>query len=59
MTSSGGYGYRVQKSLARGYIKPELGEVGTELRVDILDQMFPAKVVPMPLYDPDNEKLKS
>ena len=59
MTSSGGYGYRVQKSLAMGYIKPELGEVGTEMMVDTLDQMFPAKVVPMPLYDPKNEKLKS
>ena len=59
MTSSGGFGHRVQKSLAMGYISPELAEVGTELRVDILDEMFSAKVVPMPLYDPQNERLKS
>jgi dimethylglycine dehydrogenase len=58
MTSSGGFGHRVQKSLAMGYIKPELAKEGTELMVDILDEMVPAKVVPMPLYDPKNEKLK-
>ncbi len=58
MTSSGGYGHRVGKALAMGYIKPELAQEGTRLEVEILNQRFPAQVVSMPLYDPKNEKLK-
>lgn len=58
MTSSGGFGHRVEKALAMGYIKPESAEIGTRLEVEILDSRFPAQVVPMPLYDPENEKLK-
>ncbi len=58
MTSSGGYGHRVGKSLAMGYVKPELAEPGVKLEVEILDERFPAEVVAMPLYDPKNESLK-
>ena len=38
MTSSGGYGHRVGKSIALGYIKPELTEPGTRLEVEVLGQ---------------------
>ena len=58
MTSSGGYGYRVQKSLAMGYVEPGLAEPGTKLEVEILDERFPAQVVSMPYYDPKNERMK-
>lgn len=58
MTSSGGYGHRVGKSLAMGYIPPEYAEVGTKLEVEILDERCAATVVPMPLYDPENKKMK-
>jgi dimethylglycine dehydrogenase len=58
MTSSGGYGHRVKKSLAMGYISPELAKEGARLEVEILDEKRPAVVVPMPLYDPKNERLK-
>jgi dimethylglycine dehydrogenase len=59
MTSSGGYGHRVGKSIALGYIKPELTEPGTRLEVEVLGQKLPAEVVAMPLYDPENAKIKS
>jgi len=59
MTSAGGYGHRVDKSIALGYISPELAVAGTKLDVEILGRMRSAEVVSMPLYDPKNEKMKA
>ena len=57
--TSGGWGHRVQKSLALGYVRTDLAEPGTRLEVEILDEMRPAVVVKSPVYDPENAKLKS
>ena len=59
MTSSGGYGHRVEKSIAMGYIKPEFAKAGTKMEVEILGRARMAEVVTMPLYDPKNERMKS
>lgn len=59
MTSSGGYGHRVEKSIAMGYVTPALAAVGTNLEVEILGKKMPAEVAAMPLYDPKNEKMKA
>jgi dimethylglycine dehydrogenase len=59
MTSSGGYGHRVNKSIALGYVKPELAEPGTRLEVEVLGKKLPAEVVSMPLYDPQNSRMKA
>jgi dimethylglycine dehydrogenase len=59
MTSSGGYGHRVGKSIAMGYVKPAFAKEGTTLEVEILGRKRSASVVAMPLYDPKNEKMKS
>ena len=59
MTSSGGYGHRVEKSIAFGYVPPDLTAPGTQLTVEILGDQRPAEVVAMPLYDPTNEKMKA
>jgi dimethylglycine dehydrogenase len=56
MTSSGGYGHRVEKSIALGYVPPELAKPGTKLEVEVLGVKLPAEVVAMPLYDPLNAK---
>ncbi len=58
MTSSGGYGHRVEKSIAMGYVKPDCAKAGTALEVEILGRKRPAQVVTLPLYDPKNEKMK-
>ncbi len=58
MTSSGGYGHRVEKSIALGYVAPEFAEAGTEMSVEILGRARGAKVMAMPLYDPKNERMK-
>jgi dimethylglycine dehydrogenase len=59
MTSSGGYGHRVEKSIALGYVRPEFAKAGTEMDVEILGRARKAKVVTMPIYDPKNERMKS
>jgi dimethylglycine dehydrogenase len=59
MTSSGGYGHRVEKSIALGYVPPEHAKEGTRLEVEILGRKRGAVVAAMPLYDPKNEKMKS
>jgi dimethylglycine dehydrogenase len=59
MTSSGGYGHRVEKSIAFGYVRPDLTNPGTKLEVEVLGQKRLAEVAVMPLYDPDNEKMKA
>jgi dimethylglycine dehydrogenase len=58
MTSSGGYGHRLEKSIALGYVPPELAAPGTQLDVEVLGKKRPATVVAMPLYDPKNERMK-
>ena len=59
MTSSGGYGHRTAKSIALGYVPPELAAPGTMLEVEVLGEKLRAEVAAMPLYDPNNSKMKS
>ncbi|MER9350508.1 FAD-dependent oxidoreductase [Mesorhizobium sp. M0227] len=57
--SSGGYGHRVKKSLALGYVPVEFASDGTVLDVEIDGQMFPAMVMVQPLYDTNGELMRS
>jgi dimethylglycine dehydrogenase len=57
--TSGGYGHRIGQSIALGYVSVEQSTCGTELYVDILGQRVRAVVATEPLYDPENDKLKS
>jgi dimethylglycine dehydrogenase len=57
--TSGGYGWRVQKSLALGMVAPELAAEGTELQVQILGELYKATVIAESPYDPDNAALRS
>jgi dimethylglycine dehydrogenase len=59
MTSSGGYGHRTGKSIALGYVTPDLAAPGTRLEVEVLGKKLPAAVAAMPLYDPKNERMKA
>jgi dimethylglycine dehydrogenase len=56
--TAGGYGWRVGKSLALGFVQPELAAEGTELEIDVLGEMKPAKIIAESPYDPENEKLR-
>ena len=56
MATSGGYGFRLGKSLALGMIRPSAAESGTELEMDILGNRHRAVVIDDSPYDPQNQK---
>jgi dimethylglycine dehydrogenase len=58
-TTSGGYGHRIEKSVALSYVKPELAAPGTKLQVKILGVLRNATVVAESPYDRDNVALRS
>ena len=59
-TTSGAWGYRINKSVALGMVKAELAVPGTELEIDIFGKMCRAVVQPdQPLWDPENERLRA
>ena len=57
--TSGGYGWRVGKSLALGMVRPDLGEIGTELEITILGEMRRATIVEESPFDAANERLRA
>lgn len=59
VVASGGYGHRVEKSIALAYVAPNFAAPGTKLDVEILGDLHPATVCEGALYDPRNEKLRA
>ena len=57
--TQGAFGWRVGKSLALGMVRPDLGEIGQELTVQILGSPYRATVVAESPYDPENAALRS
>jgi len=57
--TGGGYGFRLNKSLALGMVRPEFAEPGTELEMDILGTLHKVTVIQESPYDPENEKLRA
>ncbi len=39
-------------------MRPELAEAGTELEIDVLGEMKPARIIAESPYDPDNAMLR-
>jgi dimethylglycine dehydrogenase len=59
LVTSGGYGYRLNRSIALAYVRADLTAAGTELEVEILGERCRAVVAREPLYDPDNLRLRA
>jgi dimethylglycine dehydrogenase len=57
--TSGGYGWRVGKSLALGLVQPALAEIGTELQIEILGELYNATVIGESPFDPENQCLRA
>jgi dimethylglycine dehydrogenase len=57
--SSGGYAHYVGKSMAMGYVPPELAADGSTLEVEINGEFYPAQVTAHPLYDGNGERMRS
>ena len=58
VTTSGGYGHSVGKSIAFAYVEPAYAAAGTALEVRMLGHDRAATVVAEPLYDPANERMR-
>jgi dimethylglycine dehydrogenase len=59
LVTSGGYGCRLEKSIALATIRVDLVKEGTQLEVDIFGVRHKAIITSEPLYDPDNDRIRS
>ncbi len=59
VTTSGGYGHFVEKSLGFGYVEPRYAAPGTELSVGLLGERHTAVVIRDPAHDPANKRLRA
>jgi dimethylglycine dehydrogenase len=59
VTTSGGYGHFVQKSLGFAYVPPEYAGPGTRLVVELLGERCMATIRQDPVYDPQNKCLRA
>jgi dimethylglycine dehydrogenase len=59
VTTSGGYGYAVEKSLGFGYVSPEYAAPGSSFQIGLLDARYQARVLEDPAYDATNIRLAS
>jgi dimethylglycine dehydrogenase len=59
ITTSGGYGYWLGRSLVVAYLDAELARPGTRLAVEILGDRRPAVVLAEPPFDPENHRPRS
>jgi len=58
VTTSGGYGHAVAKSIAFAYVEPSFSTPGTSFEVRLLGRSYKATVMAEPLYDPLNERMR-
>jgi dimethylglycine dehydrogenase len=56
--SSGGYGHRTGQSLAMGYVSAEHAVPGSELEVEILGEMYKARILDGPSYDANGANMR-
>ena len=59
VTTSGGYGHFVQKSLGFGYVDLPYAEPGSRFSVELLGEPCVAVVLQQAVYDPGNSSLKA
>jgi dimethylglycine dehydrogenase len=57
--TSGGFGWRLGKSLALAIVPPELAGVGSQFEIQILGERHQATVIPDSPFDSNNERLRA
>ncbi|MCX7384654.1 MAG: FAD-dependent oxidoreductase [Alphaproteobacteria bacterium] len=57
--TSGGYGWRLGKSLALAFVRPDLAAPGTALEIEILGVRHAATVLTESPFDPGNARLRA
>ncbi len=59
LTTSGGFGHRVGKSLFFACVEPQFATVGSQFDIYVQGQCRTGTVLDRPVYDPDNLKMKA
>lgn len=59
VTTSGGYGHFVDKSIALAYIEPEFATADADIEIQIIGETLKARYQAKPLFDPDGKILRS
>jgi dimethylglycine dehydrogenase len=59
LTTSGGYGHRVGKSLVFACVEPDFAAPGARFEVYLQGEMRAVTVLADPAYDPDNSRMKA
>jgi len=57
--TGGDFGFRLNKSIALGMVKPELAKVGQKLKIDILGKMHEVSIIEDSPYDSENKLLRA
>ncbi|MAH52310.1 MAG: dimethylglycine dehydrogenase [Candidatus Pelagibacter sp.] len=57
--TGGDFGFRLNKSIALGMVKPDLATTGQKLKIDILGKMHDATILDESPYDPENKLLRA
>lgn len=57
--TSGGWGHRIGKNIAMGFVDPAWAEIGTQLSVELIGRPVLATVVPETLYDADSARVRA
>ena len=57
--TSGGYGFTVERSIAYGYLPPQLAEVGQRGEVEVFGEWIGCTVSAEPLFDPTGDRIKA
>jgi len=59
MTTSGAYGHTVGKQLIFAYVPPAKAAPNATFEIEILGERYQAEVLSQPIYDPENQRLRS
>jgi dimethylglycine dehydrogenase len=57
--TGGDFGFRLNKSLALGMVKPDLANVGQDLEIDILGKIHKVSIIEDSPYDQENKLLRA
>jgi dimethylglycine dehydrogenase len=59
LVGSSGYGHTLHRSIALAYVRSDLVTPGTALEIEVFGDRRSARVASEPLYDPDNQRLRT
>jgi len=57
--TGGDFGFRLNKSIALGMVKPEIATTGQKLKIDILGKMYDVTILKESPYDSENKLLRA